>query len=157
MLKARARGIRVLVAGDPRLAARVGAAGLHLPEARLGAPLAMIPRMLRKSAIITVAAHSPRTLFRAARLGADAAVLGPVFPTASHPGAPPMGPLRFARFCRKSPIPVYAIGGIGPRTAPKLKDSGAIGFAGIGAIQLPGRPAAKAAMTKDRARLTPPG
>ena len=68
-----------------------------------------------------------------------------------------MGPLRFARFCRKSPIPVYAIGGIGPRTAPKLKDSGAIGFAGIGAIQLPGRPAAKAAMTKDRARLTPPG
>jgi thiamine-phosphate pyrophosphorylase len=137
VVKARARGIRVLVAGDARMAARVGAAGLHLPEARLGTPLALGPMRRRKSTIVTIAAHSLRTVFRAARLGADAAVLGPVFPTASHPGATPLGPLRFARFCRKSPIPVYAIGGIGPETALRLKDSGAIGFAGIGAIGLP--------------------
>jgi len=110
VVKARARGIRVLALG---------------------------PMRRRKSTIGTIAAHSLRTVFRAARLGADAAVLGPVFPTASHPGATPLGPLRFARFCRKSPIPVYAIGGIGPETALRLKDSGAIGFAGIGAIGLP--------------------
>ena len=135
--KARARGIHVLVAGDARLAARTRALGLHLPEALLGAPLAFGPTKRLKFSIVTIAAHSLRTLFRAARLGADAAILGPVFPTASHPGATPLGPLRFARFCRKSPIPVYAIGGVGPRTALRLKASGAIGFAGIGAIRLP--------------------
>ncbi|MCC7015960.1 MAG: thiamine phosphate synthase [Rhodospirillales bacterium] len=135
--KGRALGIRVLVAGDARLASAVRADGLHLPEARLGAPLGLGPRERRKSMIVTIAAHSLRSVFRAARLGADAAVLGPVFPTASHPGAVPIGPLRFARFCRKSPIPVYAIGGIDPETALRLKDSGAAGIAGIGAIRLP--------------------
>ncbi len=153
--RGRALGIRVLVAGDGRLALAAGAGGLHLREAALGVPLAIGPRIRRKSAIVTIAAHSLRAVFRGARLGADAAVLGPVFPTASHPGAVPIGPLRFARFCRKSPIPVYAIGGVGPETALRLKDSGAVGIAGIGAIRLPrgrgprsmalSRPAAKAA------------
>jgi thiamine-phosphate pyrophosphorylase len=158
--RGRAFGIRVLVAGDARLAFAVRADGLHLPEAALGAPLAVGPRARRKSVIVTMAAHSLRAVFRASRLGADAAVLGPVFPTASHPGAVPIGPLRFARFCRKSPIPVYAIGGINPKTAPRLKDSGAAGIAGIGAILLPTgrgtrsmvRPAAPAARIKERAR-----
>ncbi len=136
---ARARRIRVLVAGDPLLALRARASGLHLPEARLKVPLALGPKMRPKSAIVTMAAHSLRAVFRAARLGADAVILGPVFPTASHPGKPSLGSLRFARFCRQSPIPVYGIGGIGPKTALKLKDSGAVGFAGIGAIGLPRR------------------
>lgn len=135
--KARALRIRVLVAGEAGLAARACAAGLHLPEARLGAPLALGAMIRRKSSIVTIAAHSLRAVFRAAKYGASAAVLGPVFPTASHPGATPLGPLRFARFCRKSPIPVYAIGGITPKTALRIKDSGAVGIAGIGAIRLP--------------------
>ena len=131
---ARARGILVLVAGDGRLAVGAGAAGFHLPEALVGAPLAAPPRLFRKKAIVTVAAHSLRAVFRAAKYGADAAILGPVFATASHPGATPLGPLRFATICRQSPIPVYAVGGIGPTTARRLKGSGAIGFSGIGAL-----------------------
>ncbi len=132
--KARARGILVLVAGDWRLARRARAAGLHLPEALASASLALYPRMLRKKAIVTVAAHSLRAVFRAASLGADAAIVGPVFATASHPGAILLGPLRFARICRQSPIPVYAVGGIAPKTARRLKGSGAAGLAGIGAV-----------------------
>lgn len=132
--RARALKVRVLVAGDPPLAQRVRASGLHLPEARLKLPLALGPRMRLKSTIVTIAVHSLRGIFRAARLGADAVILGPVFPTASHPGAAPLGVLRFTRLCRHSPIPVYGIGGIGPKTALKLKDSGAVGIAGIGAI-----------------------
>ena len=41
-------------------------------------------------------------------------------------------------------------GGIGPKTALKLKDSGAVGFAGIGAILSP--PAAKAAIKRGTGR-----
>ena len=135
--RGRARGIKILIANDARLAASTRAAGLHLQEARLGAILPLGSIRQRKSAIVTIAAHSLRAVFMAARRGADAAVLGPVFPTASHPGSASLGSLRFARICRLSPIPVYAIGGIGPETALKLKDSGAVGIAGIGAIRLP--------------------
>ena len=135
--KAGTLGIRVLVGVDARLALRLACAGLHIPEARARAPLALGPMLRRKSKIVTIAAHSLSAVFRAARQGATAAILGPVFTTASHQGGIPLGPLRFARFCRKSPIPVYAVGGIGPKTAPRLKNSGAVGFAGIGAIGLP--------------------
>ena len=135
--KGRARGIDVLIANDARLAANIRAAGLHLPEAKLASIFSFGPIRQRKSSIVTISVHSLRAVFMAAKRGADAAVLGPVFPTASHPGATHLGSLRFARFCRLSPIPVYAIGGIGPRTALELKDSGAVGIAGIGAIGLP--------------------
>ena len=48
----------------------------------------------------------------ARRAGADAAVLGPVFASASHPAAPSLGASRFAALVRASPLPVYALGGI---------------------------------------------
>ena len=81
--------------------------------------------------IVTAAAHSRAALFRAARAGADAALLSPVFWTASHPLAPALGPLRFAAWCRSSPLPVYALGGISARTARRLRAGGGAGFAGI--------------------------
>lgn len=125
------RRLTFLVAGDWRLAARVGADGLHLPEAmakRGRGPWS------RRRWIVTAAAHSQAALFRAARAGADAALLAPVFPTASHPGRPALGPVRFAAQVRRSPLPVYALGGIGPVTARRLKGAGHAGFAGIGEI-----------------------
>ena len=135
--RGRERAIKVLIGADARLAIRAGAAGLHLPEAQMCSILAFGSIRQRKRFIVTISAHSLGAVFRAATRGADAAILGPVFPTASHPGRPGLGPLRFARFCRQSPIPIYAIGGIGPGNAARLKDSGAVGIAGIGAIGLP--------------------
>ena len=46
------------------------------------------------------------------RLQLDFAVLGPVKPTRSHPGAPVLGWDGFARIARGASIPVYAIGGL---------------------------------------------
>lgn len=132
----KSRRLRFLVAGDWRLAARVGADGLHLPEAmakRGKGPWS------RRRWTVTAAAHSAGALFRAARAGADAALLAPVFPTASHPGRPALGPVRFATLVRRSPVPVYALGGIGPGAARRLKGTGAAGFAGIGGIARLGR------------------
>ena len=124
----RRRGVRLLVSGDGRLAWSVGADGLHLPEAlaRLG------PIRRRSGWLVTAAAHSPAALARAADAGADAALLSPVYATASHPVRPPLGPLLFAAWCRESPLPVYALGGIGAGTARRLMVTNLAGFAGIG-------------------------
>ena len=128
----RARGIALLIAGDGTLAAAVGAAGLHLPEARIHAATAW--RQRRPSWLITTAAHSLAAVRRADQAGADAALLSPVFATASHPDARPLGPLRFAALVRASRLPVYALGGVNRATAPRLKGSGAVGIAGIAGI-----------------------
>lgn len=131
----RQRGIRLLIAGDWRLAAAVGAGGVHLPEgmARRGR-LAWGGGVKPAGFMVTAAAHSPAALWRAARAGADAALLSPVFATASHPGAAGIGVLRFAGWCRSAPLPVYALGGVSPRTARRLTGSGAAGLAAIGAL-----------------------
>ena len=126
----RARRLRLLVAADAELAARVGADGLHLPEG-------LVPRMPRRwprDWLITAAAHSPAALRRAWRAGADAALLSPVFATASHPNAPTLGVLRFAAWANEAPLPVYALGGINADTARRLIDSRAVGLAGIGGM-----------------------
>jgi thiamine-phosphate pyrophosphorylase len=133
----RGRGLRLIVAGDARLAARIGADGLHLPEWMLKRSDSLARRAARAGIrrpgfIVTAACHSLRALRAAARLGADAAVLAPVFATPSHPESPALGAVRFARLVRAAGIPVYALGGIGTRTVRRLSGSGAVGVAGIG-------------------------
>ncbi|SDH61102.1 thiamine phosphate synthase [Roseospirillum parvum] len=134
---ARRRRLVLLIAADWRLAARVGAQGVHLPEglARHGrlAPLRLARR--RHGWLLTVAAHGRRALARAQALGADAALLGPALPTASHPGQPALGPLRLARLVRHSRMPVLALGGIDARTARRLDAAPLIGLAAVGAAR----------------------
>lgn len=135
----RALGLRLLIAEDVSLAARVRAHGIHLPETRTRRP----PRSWRtfghREWLVTAAAHSRAAIMRAARAGADAVLLSPVFPTKSHPGAATIGPLRFAAWVRESPLPVYALGGISIESARRLSSSGAAGFAGIGGFAQPAR------------------
>lgn len=126
----RARRLRLLVAADAALAARVGADGLHLPEALVARARRRWPR----SWLVTAAAHSPAALWRVWRHGADAALLSPVFATASHPGAPAIGAERFSAWTRGAPLPVYALGGINAATSRRLQESGAVGLAGIGGM-----------------------
>lgn len=112
---ARRRRLVLVVAGAHwRLAARLGAAGVHLPEAVARLPnLAGLRLWLKhKRGILLVASHSPAGLARAARLGAHGALLSPVFVTASHPQAIPVGPLRFALWARQARLPVVALGGV---------------------------------------------
>lgn len=120
----RRRGLRLLVSGDAALARRIGAAGVHWPERRLP---------MRVRGFATAAAHDQRALARACRAGVAAVFLSPVFPTASHPGAPCLGPTRFAGLALRAGTPVYALGGIEGRTAPRI--AGAVGLAAIGALR----------------------
>ncbi|MDD3444431.1 MAG: thiamine phosphate synthase [Zavarzinia sp.] len=122
----RRQRLRLMVAGDPRLARRVNAAGVHWPETRLP---------MRASGFATAAAHGARALARARRAGVAAVLLSPVFPTDSHPGAPCLGLMRFAGLARRAGLPVYALGGVDGRTAPRLAGSGVVGVAAIGALR----------------------
>jgi thiamine-phosphate pyrophosphorylase len=51
---------------------------------------------------------------------ADAVVLSPVFATRSHPGATPLGPLRFRLLARRAGLPVIALGGMDARRARRI-------------------------------------
>jgi 8-oxo-dGTP diphosphatase len=56
--------------------------------------------------------HNVEELRRAEALGCDFAVLSPVLPTRSHPGAPHLGWEGFAAVAAGATIPVYALGGL---------------------------------------------
>ena len=123
-----------LVAGNGRLAAHLRADGLHMPEAC--AQGARRWRNWRPNWFITMAAHSPMALWQAARAGADAALLSPVFPTHSHPGAKPIGVLRFASLALRSPLPVYAFGGVNGRTLRRLAGTRLSGVAAVSGLSI---------------------
>ncbi len=125
-------GLCLLVAGDPGLAHKIGANGVHLPEHQINEARAL--RQRHPNWIITAAAHSVPALVAARKNGVDAALLSPVFKTASHPDAPALGPTRFATMVRRANMPVYALGGINAGNASRLRQSGAVGFAAIGAL-----------------------
>jgi thiamine-phosphate pyrophosphorylase len=119
---------RLLIADDPGLAAEMGAAGLHLPEARMREALHWRARFPHW--IITSSAHSLRALMSAQAL--DAVFLSPVFATASHRQARPLTPVRAAFIAALSPVPVYALGGVTARNAALLSPA----FSGIAGINL---------------------
>ncbi|HEY4134772.1 MAG TPA: thiamine phosphate synthase [Alphaproteobacteria bacterium] len=127
-----ARGVKLLIADDMALALAVRADGLHLSERRLRGPVAHLRR--RPGWLVTAAAHSAPALRRAADAGVSAALLSPVFPTLSHPGAPSLGPLRFAALVRASGQPVYALGGVHAGNVRRLRGCGAAGIAAIGGL-----------------------
>jgi 8-oxo-dGTP diphosphatase len=62
-------------------------------------------------------------------LSVDFAVLGPVAPTRSHPGATILGFDAFAGIIRDSPIPVYALGGMSLGDLDRAWRCGAHGIA----------------------------
>ena len=116
----------LLIADDPQLAAQAGAAGLHLPEARMREAAHWRARFPHW--IITSSAHSLRALMGAHSL--DAVFLSPVFATTSHPATRALTPVRAAFIAAHAPVPVYALGGITPRNAALLAPA----FSGIAAI-----------------------
>lgn len=121
-------GARVLVNGDPALARAVGADGVHLPARQLMILTAS------PTGFWAASCHDAAELVRAAGLGASFAVLSPVLPTASHPGAPVLGWERFAALVRDCPIPVYALGGMQPALLDTAMQHGAHGVALLSGI-----------------------
>ena len=118
----RARRLALVVAGDVRLAAALGA-GVHLrggrwPDGARPGPLRRCGRPAPR--LLTSSAHTPAELRRARRAGAALAFLSPAFPTASHPGGRALGPARWATLARRAGLPVAALGGVAGGTVRRL-------------------------------------
>ncbi len=122
----RVRRLVLVVAGDVRLAASLGA-GVHLRGGRW-------PGSLRRSGMVTSSAHSLPDLRRARRNGATLAFLSPAFATASHPGQPALGACRWASLAARAGLPVAALGGIGGDSVRRLPPDRCRGAGAIGAL-----------------------
>ena len=99
-------------------------AGVHLTSAALRA-LSKRPH----AALVGASCHDAGELDHAGAIGVDYAVLGPVQPTPSHPGATTLGWERFAELAHERPMPIYAIGGLSRADLPAAREHGAHGVA----------------------------
>jgi 8-oxo-dGTP diphosphatase len=119
-----AYGAKVLLNGDVELAREVGADGVQLTATQLA-------ELIERPAVDWCAAscHNAAELRRAEALGCDFALLSPVLPTQSHPGAPHLGWDNFAAIAAGASIPVYALGGLTQDDMPSAWQHGAHGIA----------------------------
>jgi 8-oxo-dGTP diphosphatase len=110
--RAHAFGARVLVNGSLELARAADADGVHL-DAAAAAQLSARPACAKSDAfLVGVSCHDAAELAHAAAIEADFALLSPVLPTLTHPGAATLGWETFAALAAASPLPVYGLGGL---------------------------------------------
>lgn len=117
-------GARVLVNGTLELARAAGADGVHLDSTAAA-------KLMARPACdwVGVSCHDGAELVHAAAINADFALLSPVLPTLTHPGAATLGWDRFSALAAASPIPVYGLGGLGRDDVALAQSHGAHGVA----------------------------
>ncbi len=103
---------RLFIHSQADVATAVGADGVHLASADIHSVAAVRQWLNDPSKTVSVSCHNADELERAAACGADFALLSPVFPTASHPGAAHLGAELFQQLEAKAALPVIALGGI---------------------------------------------
>ncbi len=120
----RTHGAKQIINADIELAQEIAADGVQLTGAQL-------QQLHQRPGVDWCAAscHSAAELRRAEQLGCDFALLSPVLPTRSHPGAPHLGWEKFAEIAAGSAIPVYALGGLTPSDMATAWQHGAHGIA----------------------------
>jgi len=120
------REVGIWVNGEPDLAQEFGL-GLHLRSAQLHDPVILAQGLPHLAA----SCHTLDDLKQARALGCQFVVLGPVLPTATHPGHPGIGWDGFAALREYSDLPIYALGGLTPEDITSARQHGAQGIAAI--------------------------
>jgi thiamine-phosphate pyrophosphorylase len=143
----RERRLILVVAGDVRLAAAVGA-GMHLRAGRWPGGQRTGPSRhgggarspFGRGAMVTSSAHGLPDLRRARKAGASLVFLSPVFPTASHTGVSGLGPLRWAAMVRRArhvgpgAVAIGALGGVDGRSLKHIPMGMRCAIGAIGAL-----------------------
>lgn len=127
--------VKLLVSDDVKLAQMMGLDGVHLSE-----------KLLKKTAqcgcfikpkpdfIVNSACHSVSALKWAEKANIDAVLISPIFTTKSHPNSKTLGAWGFQNLTRQSKVKTYALGGLNKKTARRLVQTKACGFAGISGL-----------------------
>src|SRR3989475_798416 len=128
-------GVPFLVNDDPQLARRMDADGVHVGR---DDPSPRIARaVLGPQAIIGVTVYGkPGEESAAAEAGADYVAVGPFFPSPTKPEEPVLPMRVLDAVVHRSPLPVFAIGGVTPTNAilpPPHPRSGVAGRARLAA------------------------
>ena len=127
----RAAGAELIVNARPTIVDSSGADGVHLSSAQL---MELDSRPLDKNQWVAASCHNATELEQAERIDVDFVVVGPVHRTASHPQARPIGWRELSRLADKTPLPVYALGGMqAPDLGPAVR-SGCQGVAMISGL-----------------------
>lgn len=124
------REVQWLLNRDLDLARTLGF-GVHLGSEQLAT---LSERPLPAEVPLAASCHHADDLRHAQRLGCDFAVLGPVLPTATHPGCETLDWSGFERLREGVSLPLYAIGGLGPEQIEIARRHGAQGIAAIRAL-----------------------
>lgn len=151
---ARRHGAALFINDRVDLAIALGLDGVHLRADSL--PVTVTRRMLGPGRMIGVSAHSADEVVRAESDGADFAVLGPVFETASKLAfGPPIGLRALEEASRRCRMPVFAIGGITAARVGEVRRAGARGVAVVSAILSAGSVEAATRQLLDALTATP--
>lgn len=148
-------GARLLVNDRADVALAVGADGVHLGAGSI--PLSAARRLLGPGAIVGCSTHGLGELRDAASGGADYVTFGPVYATPSKARyGPPVGVEALFRSCRESPVPVFALGGVGPERVEETIRAGAFGIALISGVVAAADPRSAAVEVMRRIGENPP-
>jgi len=124
----RGHGAGLILNSTPEQAHMLHADGLHLSQRRLRS---LRPEALDGSMKMGISCHSAEEVRAALGYAPDYLCLGPVQVSATHAGMTPLGWPTFATLAAMSPVPVYAIGGLGLRDLAVARENGGHGVAAI--------------------------
>lgn len=120
----RARGVPLIINDDIELAARCGAAGVHLGGS--DSPVELARERLGDDAIVGASCYNSLERARAAvAAGADYVAFGRFYPSRSKPAAVAADPGLLTRAQQELGVPLVAIGGITPANGAALLAAGA--------------------------------
>jgi thiamine-phosphate pyrophosphorylase len=127
------RAVPLIVNDRVDLALAMNVDGVHLRANSL--PVSVARRLIGADRLVGVSTHSLDEVEQANRDGADYVLFGPIFDTPSKRSfGPPLGLSALTEVCRRSAIPVFAVGGVTSMSASDIRRAGAHGVAVIGAI-----------------------
>jgi len=150
---ARGSATQILINDRADIAASAGADGVHLTTTSVTADV--IRRTFGAKFLIGASTHSLLGAREAFRQGADFAVFGPVFHSASKTKyGPPLGVGQLKDAARElTPFPLIALGGVSPGRVDECLLAGAAGVAGITLFSKPKDLAMTVEKIKDFAKV----